>query len=118
MYSQKKDIICTVDCQLNEVINGCCSLDKKCMPALQGTIFNNSVTLCRKSNDSQVYHFCISHPTVEMNETKVHFYYERSCTSTRDIKNIAVSEYVRAVEFIVKGIIFPVHFLLHGMYIH
>ena len=53
-----------------------------------------------------------------MNETKVHFYYERSCTSTRDIKNIAVSEYVRAVEFIVKGIIFPVHFLLHGMYIH
>ena len=84
------------------MLENCCRLQDKCTPALEDTIYE-SATLCKKDNMSETYEVCIHNPSVEMNNTKIHFYYERRCTSTRTRQSIGVAEYVKAIEMIIKG---------------
>ena len=99
---QGSDLICPAECLRSE--DPCCSLQKKCIPLLEESIFANS-SLCRKNNTNNTYHFCISHPTIEMNTTKIHFFYEKHCTRAGPLTRIPIAEYVKAVEIIITGIV-------------
>ena len=96
---ERSDVICLAEC----TIETGCSLDDKCTPPLQETIFSDSVTLRNRSNMPNMFQLCFSNPTTEMNGTKVHVFYDRSCTDTVSRETIAVAEYVKAIVLNVIG---------------
>lgn len=99
------DLICLAECQEDTILpNGCCVLHNKCSPVpLEDTVYSGIVTLCKK-NMTEIFQLCFSNPTPKINETKIHLYYERSCTNARTRTPISVAEYVRAVVLNITGI--------------
>lgn len=100
MGQEHRDLICLAEC----TIETDCSLENKCTPALRETIFDNSVTLSKRSNETNMFQLCFSNVTENMNGTKLHIFYERSCTDLRSRGVIAVAEYVKAIALKVTGI--------------
>ena len=107
------DLICLAECHRNTILpNGCCTIHNMCSPvALEDTIYSGSVTLCKK-DVTEMFQLCFTNPTLEMNETKIHLYYERTCTNALTSKIIVVAEYVKAVVLNITGIIYFVLYKL------
>ena len=98
------DLACLAECDTSTIMrNGNCILHDKCSPVqMEDTIYSGIVTLSQKNN-THMFELCFSNPPIEINETKIHIYYERSCTNTLTSRPILIAEYVKAVVMNITG---------------